>query len=207
MLPRPPALPRVHAVAAYEGPVREALVAFKDHDRWSLRAVLGGALARSVAAAFLADDDGTAVPGAVVLVPVPGSPGSSRDRDGDHVDELARVAARVLRLQGLEVRVVHAVASVRRRRDQVGLGRSERSRNLHCSMAPTTAALRLRTGRGTSVLLVDDVVTSGATLAEAARAMASIGLPAVGAAVVAATQMRQSGATSRSGAREGTGRG
>ena len=34
-----------------QGPVREAVVAFKDHGRWSLRTHLGDALARSVAAA------------------------------------------------------------------------------------------------------------------------------------------------------------
>ena len=51
--PRPPGLPAVLAVAAYDGPVREAVVAFKDHGRWSLRTHLGDALARSVAAALL----------------------------------------------------------------------------------------------------------------------------------------------------------
>lgn len=211
MAPRPAGLPPVHAVAAYEGPVREAVVAFKDHQRWSLRTVLGGALARSVAGTWLAahplgsgDGDGHDV---VVLVPVPGSPGSSHDRDGDHVRELALAAARVLRGHGLDVRVVHALAPVRRRRDQVGLGRSDRASNLDGSMAPTTAGLRLGAVRGATIVLVDDVVTSGATLAEAARASASIGLRPAGAAVVAATAMRHPGVTTASGAREVTGRG
>ncbi len=50
--PSPADLPEVWAVAAYDGPVREAIVAFKDHGRWSLRNALGRALAVSVAGAL-----------------------------------------------------------------------------------------------------------------------------------------------------------
>lgn len=182
--PRPAGLPPVWAVSAYAGSTREALVAFKDHGRWSLRGELGGALAGSVAAALLDAPD----PTRLVLVPVPGSPGSARARDGDHVRELAHVAARALRSRGVGVSVVAAVSSVRRRHDQVGLGRADRATNLRASMAPTPAALGLR--RSSGVVLVDDLVTSGATLAEAARALRSVGVEPIGAAVVAATTRR-----------------
>ena len=131
--PRPPGLPAVLAVAAYDGPVREAVVAFKDHGRWSLRTHLGDALARSVAAALLLAPDQRRT----VLVPAPGSPGSAGERDGDHVRELAHRAAQVLRREGVRVSVVPALTSVRRRRDQVGLDRAARAANLAASMAPT----------------------------------------------------------------------
>lgn len=179
--PRPPGLPAVLAVASYDGPVREAVVAFKDHGRWSLRTHLGDALARSVAAALLLAPDQRRA----VLVPAPGSPGSARERDGDHVRELAGRAAQVLRREGVRVSVVPALTSVRRRRDQVGLDRAGRAANLAASMAPTTAALSL--ARGIPVVLVDDVVTTGATLGEAARALRACGVEPVAAAVVAAT--------------------
>ena len=117
-------------------------MAFKDHGRWSLRTHLGGALAGSVAAALLLAPDQRRV----VLVPAPGSPGSARERDGDHVRELARQAAHVLGRAGVDARVAPALTSVRRRRDQVGLGREARAANLAGSMAPTTAALRLAQG-------------------------------------------------------------
>jgi predicted amidophosphoribosyltransferase len=178
--PWPEGLPPVTAATVYAGPVREALVAFKDHGRWSLRAALGSALAAAVAR-LLVD-----LPqGAVTLVPVAGSPGSVRSRDGDHVRELADAAAGLLRGAGLDARVRPALVPVRRRDDQVGLGRAARAANLRGAMRARPGAQRL-----TAVVLVDDLVTTGSTLAEAARALRSGGCRPVGAAVVAATRTR-----------------
>ena len=174
----PRGLPRTVAAAVYEGPVREAVVAFKDHGRWSLRAPLGRALASS-AAVLLEPCPGRRA----VLVPVPGSPGSARRRDGDHVHELAAAAARHLRAAGVRTSVRPAVMSVRRRRDQVGLGRVERAANLAGAVAAAPWAPALR---GCAVVLVDDLVTTGASLAACARALADVDVPVVGAAVVAA---------------------
>ena len=179
--PWPDELPPVTAAAAYAGPVREALVAFKDHGRWSLRAALGPALATAVAR-LLVDLPPQVT---VTLVPVAGSPGSVRGRDGDHVRELAEVAARVLGRAGLDARVRQALVPVRRRDDQVGLGRAARASNLRGAMRARPGADRLAT-----VVLVDDLVTTGSTLAEAARALRSGGCRPVGAAVVAATRTR-----------------
>jgi predicted amidophosphoribosyltransferase len=182
--PWPTGLPRVAARAAYAGPLREALVAFKDHGRWSLRATLGSGLAVAVAALLVDAED----PSYVTLVPVAGSPGAVRSRDGDHVHELAVAATRVLREQGVEARVVHALRPGRRRLDQVGLGRAERADNLRGAMSPTTLTSGLA-----GVVLVDDLVTTGATLGEAARALASVGVLPLGGAVVAATRTRPLG--------------
>jgi len=73
--PVPEGLPPVLARAAYAGPLREALVAFKDHGRWSLRAPLGAALAVPVAALLFGSGRQRAV-----LVPVAASPGAVRAR-------------------------------------------------------------------------------------------------------------------------------
>jgi predicted amidophosphoribosyltransferase len=175
------------AAAAYAGPLREALVAFKDHGRWTLRAPLGDLLARAVAGSV---HDGCAA--RVVLVPVPSSRSAARERDGDHVRELARRAAIPLRRAGLEVRVVGALWPPRHRHDQVGLGRAARAANLAGTLLPTARAAALGEC-GASVLLVDDLVTTGATLAEAARALGTVGVVPLGAAVVAATGMPGAG--------------
>ena len=80
---------------------------------------------------------------------------------------------------------------LRRLEDQSALDRRERALNL-------SGAYGLRSGgtadiRGRPVVLVDDVVTTGATLAEAARVVRAKGGLVVGAATLAATQRRASG--------------
>jgi predicted amidophosphoribosyltransferase len=77
----------------------------------------------------------------------------------------------------------------------VGLDRAGRAANLAASMAPTTAALRI--DPDVPVVLVDDVVTTGATLLEAARALRTVGLDPVAAAVVAATTRTALGGDAR----------
>ena len=73
----------------------------------------------------------------------------------------------------------------RRVADQSGLDAAGRSANL-------AGALRASSDlSGVPVVVVDDVVTTGATLVEAARALRDAGALVRGAAVVAATQRNQ----------------
>jgi predicted amidophosphoribosyltransferase len=83
------------------------------------------------------------------------------------------------------VPVAAGLSIVRRTRDQAGLGASERERNLRGAM---------RGGRrlaGRRVLLVDDVLTTGATLREAARAATAAGAAVAGAVVLARVPKRR----------------
>lgn len=186
--PCPPGMPPTCAVAAYEDGVREAVVAFKDHGVLALASPLGAALGASVAAVLV----GAGAGDPVALVPVPSSPQARRAREVDAVDELARVAARAVRAAGVDVRVRPLLRSVRRRADQAGLGAAHRAVNLAGSMG----ARRGRSARSPvsrPVVLVDDVVTTGATLCEAARALRVAGIEVLGAATVAATRRRRTG--------------
>ncbi|WP_162795637.1 ComF family protein, partial [Nonomuraea lactucae] len=79
----------------------------------------------------------------------------------------------------------HALAPVRRVADQAGLGAAQRTANLASSLGVAGPALPAR-----PVVLVDDLVTTGATLAEAARAVRSRGGEVLFAATVAATPRR-----------------
>ena len=69
---------------------------------------------------------------------------------------------------------------VRRRADQAGLAFAARRRNVHGS-------IRVRTPGAGNVIVVDDVRTSGATLAECERALSTSGYTVLAQVVIAAT--------------------
>ncbi|MEV7525521.1 ComF family protein [Streptomyces sp. NPDC091371] len=182
--PAPVGLPVVHAAAGYEGAVRAVLLAHKERGALPL----AGALGHALAAAVLAGGGG---PGEreVALVPVPSARRQVRARGHDPARRIALAAAGRLRRAGVPARVVPVLRLRRAVADQAGLGAGARRENL-------AGALEVRRGgaravAGAAVVLVDDLVTTGATLAEAARAVRAAGLGAAGAgpraAVVAAT--------------------
>ncbi len=185
--PAPVGLPTVLAVAAYAGPARALLVAHKESGRLALAKPLGAALARSAAAAVAATSAG----GACALVPVPSRPAARRSRGHDQLLRIARQAAAGLRRSGVPANVVPVLRHTRRVADQAGLDATARARNLAGALAVRASGAPLLAGA--RVIVVDDVLTTGATVAEAARALRAAGLTVGGAAVVAATQ-RRSGA-------------
>lgn len=197
-VPRPAAprrfpwgFPPTVAAGAYSGPVRPAVNAFKERGRTELAGPLGTALALAVAAVVSAVPDAS---GPVLLVPVPSSRTALRTRGRDHVRELTARAVAELQAAGLPAAEARLLRRQGRVRDSAGLSAAARRDNLagtfRWTAEPTSGAL---------LVLVDDVVTSGATLTEAATALAAgtrPGDPPVLAAVVAATPRRILGATS-----------
>ncbi|MFE7097656.1 ComF family protein [Streptomyces erythrochromogenes] len=186
--PRPEGLPVVRAAAAYEGAVRAVLLAHKERGALPLAGVLGGALA----AAVLGGGTGPGR-GEVALVPVPSARRQVRARGHDPARRIALAAAGRLRRAGVRARVAPVLVLRRAVADQAGLGARQRRENLAGALAVRRDGARL-TG-GARIVLVDDVVTTGATLAEAARAVRAAGLAegsaagsaaVLGAAVVAA---------------------
>ncbi|QAY63332.1 ComF family protein [Xylanimonas allomyrinae] len=173
----------VWALTRYEGPVRGVVVAWKDRARSDLDTVLVRAAARAAAglAPTLHDVVGRRP---LLVVPAPSSPASRRARGRDHLAPLARVVAAA---------VGGAVAPALRRgrgADQVGLGARARGANVTVRAdVRALAAAGRRTGRGgaPACLLVDDVVTTGATLAASERCLEAVGADVVGAFVLAAT--------------------
>lgn len=178
----------VWTAATYVGPVRGLVVAWKDRGRADLAPVMLAAVRRAAvhAGPALAAAVGSA---ALVVVPVPSAAAARRRRGTDVVGALAAGVADELRGVGLDV--VLAPVLVRRRggRDQVGLGARARGRN-------TTRRVRWRVGAaqpapGTRYLLVDDVVTTGSTLAGCEDELLAAGGTVLGAIVVAATPSPQ----------------
>jgi predicted amidophosphoribosyltransferase len=165
----------VAASGEHAGVLRLAIVAWKEEGRTSLLRPLAHLLAASVVEVV---GDSLAP---VVLVPVPTSRRSRLARGADVVDQLAREAAGLLRCAGTDVTVRQALRVARRTADQSGLGARERARNL-------AGAFALRTDRclaGGDIVVVDDIVTTGATIGEAVRALTSAGRLPIAAATMA----------------------
>jgi predicted amidophosphoribosyltransferase len=180
--PAPAGMPPCTALGDYDGVLRELILAYKDRGRYRLARPLGRLLAEAVA---------STVDGPVLLVPIPDTPAAARARYGDHLRRLARHAALRLRVAGLPASVAPALRA-RPRPDSTGLDAVARAAQAQAALRPRPlrlAGLRQRVARtGEPLILLDDVVTTGATLAAAAAQLAAAGTPVAGAAVLAATR-------------------
>ncbi|MFE4542166.1 ComF family protein [Arthrobacter sp. NPDC056727] len=175
----------VVAAGIYREELSQAILAFKRHGQGQLRIVLSKVLAGALAAAHAGTDR-------VLLVPVPTSGSAYRKRGFSPVHLLLGGTGRGIRGRHPDCR--DALRKVRNPRTgvglaggQKGLGRGDRSRRVRGSMRSARGA-RGRSLRGRQCIIVDDVLTTGATLAEAARAIHDAGGIVRGAVVIAATR-------------------
>ncbi|MER6311176.1 phosphoribosyltransferase family protein [Streptomyces sp. NPDC001657] len=201
--PVPSGLPGVWAGAPYEDEVRAVLLAHKERGALRLAGPLGRVLAGAVRGLWRGGEP-------LLLVPVPSARRSVAGRGHDPVRRIALAAARELRRPGAAAaaeagtgvgegvgpppeqtgaphpaaHVLPALHQLRPVADQAGLSAPERLANLAGALGVRRGAERLLSGQ--PVVLVDDLVTTGATLAEAARAVTAAGGRVIGAAVVAA---------------------
>lgn len=150
---------------AYDGPAPALVVALKDHRRRGLGPLLAGVIAAAV----------PPPPDGAVLVPVPLGPRRARARGFNQSLVLARALARVW---GRPVGDV--LVRAREGADQRGAPASARARQ-----ASGAFAARPGTAVPAVAWLVDDVHTTGATLADCARALRGAGAVTVGAACFA----------------------
>ncbi|MBN6052645.1 ComF family protein, partial [Nonomuraea sp. RK-328] len=209
-VPRPAGLPACWSAAWYEGPLRRAVIAYKERAQTGLATPLAALLALTVASALAAGrPPASPFVGPFAIVPVPSARRALRSRGHDPMGRLAERAVHALRRLGHPAVLWRALTPARRVADQAGLGAAERAANLAGSLRvamrapgpratapkPAPAALhdhgmdKFRTP-GVPVVLVDDLVTTGATLAEAARTLGEWGADVVCAATVAATRRR-----------------
>lgn len=185
--PAPAGLPGCWSAAAYDGVARRVILAYKERGRTVLAPPLAACLAEVADAALR--DPGAAADAVdragVVLVPVPSARAARRARGHDPVRTLTVLAARVLAGRGRPVAVAPVLAQRRRVADQAGLSAAGRAANLRGAFGVTGP---VPPGR---CVLVDDVITTGATLAEAARALGAAGAPPRLAITVAATRRQE----------------
>ncbi|OPG14025.1 ComF family protein [Microbispora sp. GKU 823] len=190
--PPPAGLPDCWSATAYDGAARRMILACKERGRTALVPVL----AASVSACVTAWAAGGGAYREVWLVPVPSARAASRRRGHDPVRAFTAAAARELCRRGRPAVLAPLLRQGRRVADQAGLGSAERAVNLSGAFeaVPGPVARLRAAGRGpgaVAVVLVDDVVTTGTTLAEAARALRAAGAEPSAAVTVAATRRRR----------------
>ncbi len=180
--PCPSGLVLPMAAGEYTGPLKALVVAHKERRALALARPLGEVLACVVRDLV----DVLAAPGTPVgLVPVPSRPAVVRQRGHDPMLRTARVAAARLRRTGTPASVRRLLAPAGRVADQAGLGAEARAANL-------AGAFRARRAGtvGPVLVVVDDVITTGATARESQRALEAAGHVVAGVAAVAATRRR-----------------
>jgi predicted amidophosphoribosyltransferase len=170
----------VVAAGVYREELAQALLSFKRHGQYQLRNGLGRALAGALRAAAYGAEP-------ICLVPVPTSNAAFLKRGFSPVHLLLR---EVLGQQpGLAVQSVlekNGSGLLQLPGGQKGLDRGDRARRVRGSMRVRQRGRRRVAGR--RCIIVDDVLTTGATLSEAARALHSAGAVVTGAVVLAATR-------------------
>jgi predicted amidophosphoribosyltransferase len=160
----------VLSLGRYAGARREAIVAVKEHGR----ADLIGPLAVALRAGLERLLTWGVIETPLTVVPAPTGRSSARRRGGDPVTRMARAAA-------TDLRDVHVTQALRLRamvRDSVGLSGADRQRNI----AGRVKIIKPVAGE---VLVVDDIVTTGATASESVRVLHVSGADVAGVLAIA----------------------
>lgn len=194
-----PGVPPIVAVGRYTGPLRTALLAYKERDRRDLTGALAALLATALLATSLLDAVAPENAGdqPLWLVPAPSRPAAARSRGGDHMLRLARRLAAQLTAAGRPARAARALRMRGGGRDSVGLPAAARAANLAGRMRPHHAGLP---PRGARAVLLDDVVTTGATLRASVATLRASGVEPSTALVLCAATGSAPGGSSIPGA-------
>ncbi|MEV6598165.1 phosphoribosyltransferase family protein [Actinoplanes sp. NPDC051346] len=199
--PPPPGMPACVAVGGYAGALRGVLLAYKERNRHRLARPLGSLLATAIADAAIRAGSDHRSP--LLLVPVPSTGRAARERGGDHMARLAAHAASRLRAAGWQANVGRMLRALPRP-DSASLTVAERATSAENSLRIRGTRIRISRRRrtiGGTLIVVDDIVTTGATLAAVTGRLREADMQVAGAAVLAATRLRKVRGPARNQAR------
>lgn len=172
----PPLFAKATAFGAYEGQLRELIHLYKYDRVLPAVGLLGGMLAGAI--------EKLSLPGSwpLLMVPVPLHSSKRRQRGFNQSEELARAALKKLGRPSIQLAgklLVRERATI----SQIGLTRPQRAENIRGAFR----VVHRSSVEGQSVLLVDDVLTTGTTASECARVLRKAGAESVFVATVART--------------------
>jgi predicted amidophosphoribosyltransferase len=159
----------VLSLGRYAGPRREAIVAVKEHGRADLIGPLATALQAGIEQLLTWGVIGTPL----TVVPAPTRRSAARRRGGDPVTRISQAATK-----GTPIDVAKALRTRGLVRDSVGLSGADRQRNI----AGHVRLIKPVTG---AILVVDDIVTTGATASESVRVLHVAGAHVVAVLAIA----------------------
>jgi len=160
----------------YRGPVRQMLNAFKDEGQRSLASWLAPALLASIEHALVTCPRTNQVP---ALIPVPTRRSSRRRRGFDHVELLGTAVAR----SDSQYRTRRMLRDTRSDPGSKYLNAEDR----YARVREAFAVKRIIPSPGTPAILIDDIVTTGATAREATATLVLAGMEVVAVATIAGT--------------------
>lgn len=167
----------VFALGPYSQMRRNLIIGMKEKNNQPVRPLVGAVVAAGIAHLQARGD----LPGAVDLVPAPTRSRSARQRGGDPVAHMCQAAAQQL---GGHTQVRSVLRIRGRVADQTSLSAADRWANMvHAIELVPQAGISGRAPR--PVVVVDDVITTGATLAASARRLRGAGISVAGALVLA----------------------
>ena len=188
---------RGYACAWYRGAVRRVILGWKDHHDEECDVPLSEAMAVLAARCLQATVDGMRT---VLVVPAPSSSASVHRRGRRHTVVLAAAVARACRDMGVDARVVPLLTMDHVRGRSVQMGGGQRSRRV----SGRIAVRRPELCRHAHVIVVDDIVTTGATMRQCVDALRSSGAQVVTCLSVAYTPQPDAATVRDSAARDDT---
>lgn len=164
------------SASTYQGVVRHAILAWKDHDDTELDTVFGEVMTSLLEHSAISVSCRQQT--AVLVVPVPSSRTSIRRRGRRHIDPLAKAVANALCGHGLDAKPYRALTSIASGGRSVQQASSaQRAQRIGGRIALGSDALM----QGQQVVLVDDIITTGSTLRQCAQTCRQAGAEVIGA--------------------------
>jgi ComF family protein len=169
-----PQFEKACAFGSYDGELRELIHLLKYEQVTPAGSVLGGMLAAAIAKLEIA--------GPLLIVPVPLHSSKRRQRRFNQAEVIARAALKRMVMPGAEL-ATNVLLRQRATVSQIGLTRPQRAENIRGAFR----VQHLEKIAGRSILLIDDVLTTGTTASECARVLRKAGAKTVWVATVART--------------------